>query len=75
MSQNSDDKEIVIHVDFMEQDPAIPKIGEFSHCERQDCPGRTGDFVAGYGLAGGGIGVYLSCDTCYKIVAKDQDFE
>ena len=40
-------------------------------CSRSDCPGP--EFEMGYGLAGGGIGVYEFCDVCERIVSKTQD--
>lgn len=41
-------------------------------CERNDCPGPDG-LESGYGLTGGGIGLYKFCPLCGAIVSKVQD--
>lgn len=61
-----------IHVSRAEQDPDIPKSGEEVRCTEETCPGEKG-WEVGYGLAGGGIGIYMYCNKCEKVVSKDQD--
>jgi hypothetical protein len=39
-------------------------------CWRDDCPAP--DFREGFGLAGGGYGVYEYCEICGHIVSKTQ---
>ncbi len=39
---------------------------------RTDCPKERG-WEAGYGMAGGGMGVYTYCTLCHRIVDKVQD--
>ena len=64
-----------IHVDFVQQDPDVPE-PPGDACEREDCPGKTKDqkgWEVGYGLAGGGMGVYTYCNPCGRVVDKVQD--
>ena len=61
--------EIKIHCDSAEQH--VPKPGE-AICKRVDCPGERG-WEVGYGLAGGGCGVYHYCNLCESVVDKMQD--
>lgn len=39
------------------------------------CPRCGAETEMGYGLAGGGCGVYLWCDVCQDVVSKTQDEE
>jgi hypothetical protein len=39
------------------------------------CPDCKGPLYTGYGMAGGGMGVYEYCERCDKIVNKWQDHE
>lgn len=39
------------------------------------CPTCSDELVTGYGLAGGGIGVYEYCERCRKVVSKTPDPE
>jgi hypothetical protein len=48
----------------------LPDHGRALHCGRDDCPAP--DFQTGFGLAGGGYGVYEYCETCGHIVSKTQ---
>ncbi len=45
----------------------LPPVGLAKPCDRRDCPP---EFEKGYGLAGGGIGVYEYCEVCERIVSK-----
>jgi len=63
----------VIHIARAEQDPDVPKMGEeVAPCTDPECPGDRG-FEVGYGMAGGGMGVYRWCPKCDKMIDKDQD--
>lgn len=37
------------------------------------CPICLGSVITGYGMAGGGMGVYLFCDDCQQVVTKFPD--
>jgi len=37
------------------------------------CPKCGDDLETGFGLAGGGYGVYEFCDQCGDIITKDQE--
>jgi hypothetical protein len=65
---------IEIHIASTEQDPEVLKMGEPDICVRADCPGEMG-WEVGYGMAGGGMGVYHYCHVCQKVVDKMQDSE
>ena len=56
-----------IHIDLAEQQ--VPEPG------KEDCPHDPETWEAGYGLAGGGCGVYHYCPVCEKIVNKVQDID
>lgn len=66
-----------IHIiDFADQDPEIPE--EPKICAKENCPGKNPDHTEngwnfGYGMAGGGMGPYVYCDVCEKVIAKTQD--
>lgn len=63
------DNKISLHLDFTEQHPDIPSMAEAKLCpEHHDVPPEIN-----YGLAGGGIGVYMICPVCGRILGKDQD--
>jgi len=47
---------------------AIPEFNESTKCP--SCDAVT---VVGYGLAGGGIGLYTSCVECGNIVTKSNE--
>ena len=48
----------------------IPTCAKASGCDKTNCPGPRG-FDTGYGLAGGGMGVYRYCQICEQIRGKD----
>jgi hypothetical protein len=56
-----------VHIDSAEQHPAVP-----DHTP-EACPKCGGqEFEGGFGLAGGGYGVYEYCVGCGTIVSKTQ---
>lgn len=61
----ADDK-ISIHIDSAYQDPSIPEIGP------DKCPTCNVEAESGFGLAGGGYGVYMYCPQCGSILSKIQ---
>jgi hypothetical protein len=63
-----------IHVSYAEKRSDIPAMGDGKNCDRPDCKGPK-DWEFGYGLAGGGMGVYSYCNTCEQIREKDCDPE
>lgn len=58
----------VLVIDSGEQ--TVPEITP-ENCPR--CGTDSTEFESGYGLAGGGCGVYTACNTCGLIVSKRQD--
>lgn len=59
----SDEPKITIHIDASEKRQEIPEYEQGKIC----CGEPAQD---GFGLAGGGFGVYNYCDKCGKIVSK-----
>lgn len=57
--------ELFIHMDFAEQDPSIPEKGP------DVCPTCGKPLESGYGMAGGGMGVYMYCEE-HGIISKTQ---
>lgn len=61
-----DDKpKVTIYIDSSEKAKHLPEY-------RQDlpCPNCGGKTETGYGLAGGGMGVYSYCEKCGGVVSK-----
>lgn len=58
------EKPIQIHIDSSEQH--VPETGP------DECPECKVQAESGFGLAGGGYGVYMYCPQCYKILSKTQ---
>ena len=63
-----------IHIDPVAQDPDVPTNPEDFKCDVEDCPGELG-WEAGYGMAGGGMGLYMYCPKCGAITSKTQDID
>lgn len=57
-----------IHIDAAEKRDDLPDCGGAKPCERDDCPAPA--FETGFGLAGGGYGVYEYCSVCGNVVSK-----
>lgn len=59
------------HIDSGEKDDKIPEFDESIRC-----PEHPHAIVnTGYGLVGGGIGVYTYCSVCWRTLSKSQDKE
>lgn len=62
----ADEKEQFVHIDYSEQRADIPN-------ETHDkCPKCGEPTEQGFGLAGGGFGVYTYCPKCEQITGKIQ---
>lgn len=61
----SDDK-IHVHIDIAHQDPSILETGP------DMCPKCKVEAESGFGLAGGGYGVYTYCPQCGDMLSKIQ---
>jgi hypothetical protein len=59
-----------VHMAQSEKDNRLPEMGSAKPCVRGECPAPN--FEAGFGLAGGGYGVYEYCNVCGEIVSKTQ---
>lgn len=59
-------KLICIHLDSASKRPDLPEY------DPEKCPKCGGPVVDGFGLAGGGYGVYTYCDACGEIVSKTE---
>ena len=66
----AEDKTISIHIDAAHKREDLPEMGHAEKCGREDCPAPA--FKTGFGLAGGGFGVYEYCDVCGKVVSKTE---
>lgn len=65
------DEKFFAHLDYSDQDPKIPDLDQSIRCP--DHPNTEPE--DGYGLGGGGIGIYTFCPECGKILSKMQDPE
>jgi hypothetical protein len=61
----------VILIDESEKRPELPEYGAAVRCGKDGCPHPN--FEDGYGLAGGGMGVYQYWDICNQVVSKTVD--
>lgn len=63
--------EVFVHTDPMEKRENLPDFDQSLNCP--NCGGRTSE---GFGLAGGGYGIYTVCNDCCTIVSKScEGFE
>lgn len=61
-----DEKEkLVIHIDSSQKREGLPEVEQGGRCPH--CGGPTKD---GFGMAGGGFGVYTYCKPCGVVVSK-----
>lgn len=56
-----------VHIDASHKRDALP---EYSQDER--CPHCGGMTESGFGLAGGGFGVYSFCQSCQVVTSKSE---
>lgn len=56
------------HIDSAHKREGLPEMGAAKKCGKSDCPAPN--FETGFGLAGGGFGVYEYCQRCGEIVSK-----
>lgn len=61
------DDDVHVHVDYAKQH--VPEEGP------DICPKCRVLAEGGYGLAGGGVGVYMYCPKCGDVLSKTQDRE
>lgn len=55
-----------------DSDTTLPEVGStLPQCGTYGCPAP--DFQIGFGLAGGGYGVYEYCEVCQRVVTKTQE--
>lgn len=59
-----------IHVDTAEKRDGLPEYDQGSKC-----PHCGGEVETGFGMAGGGFGVYTFCPQCKVVTSKSQDAE
>ncbi len=64
MSEPKPETTQTVHLSYANKRPDLPDAG------LAKCPACGGDLQDGYGMAGGGFGVYQYCDPCGKIVSK-----
>ncbi len=59
-----------VHIDLAHKRSDLPDIAEQ---EGDTCPKCGGELDMGYGMAGGGMGVYEYCTECGAIASKTED--
>lgn len=61
---------------FCEVNKRLPTSAEFSNMDHsfihEDCEHPEASRKDGYGLAGGGMGVYTFCNKCNRVLCKDE---
>ena len=60
-----------VHVSSRTRNPSIPDFDTRIRCEKHPHE----DPEQGYGLAGGGYGVYSFCARCNRVLSKSEDME
>lgn len=60
------DHKITLHIDAANKREDLPEYHESA------CPKCNGPVQTGFGLAGGGYGVYTYCEACEQIVSKSE---
>lgn len=61
-----DDDKLSIHIDAAHKRPDLPDYQE------DKCPKCNVDAETGFGLAGGGYGVYSYCPQCGELLSKSE---
>jgi hypothetical protein len=67
---DTDKEKIHIHIDAAEKRPELPEYDQL-----ESCPKCGGEPETGFGLAGGGFGIYSYCPTCGVIISKSETHE
>ena len=62
-----DDDPVIIHIDAANKREGLPE-----YSQDDPCPHCGGPTESGFGLAGGGFGVYSYCVRCEKVVSKSE---
>lgn len=60
---------VVVHISRAHKREELPDLGKAGKCARADCPD---EFESGFGMAGGGFGIYEFCSVCQRIVSKTE---
>jgi len=63
----SDEEKITIHIAHVHKREDLPECGDHDRCPR--C---GGELEQGFGLAGGGFGVYTYCPKCEMVTSKSE---
>ena len=63
----TNEKKITVHTDSAGQDPLLGTTGP------DHCPDCEVAYEVGFGMAGGGMGVYTYCPQCGKLLSKTQE--
>jgi len=63
----SEDPKIHIRIDSANKRKDLPECGDHDHC-----PTCGGELEQGFGLAGGGFGVYTYCTECERVTSKTE---
>lgn len=62
--------DITVHIDAAKKRDELPEVGE-----HDACPQCGGELQTGFGLAGGGFGVYTYCEACGVVTSKTESDE
>lgn len=63
----SDEKKLTVMVDYSSKESNIPEYQQDFICPTCNVPSETG-----FGLAGGGYGIYSVCPKCCVVLTKSQ---
>jgi hypothetical protein len=66
----TDEKKMIVHIDPLAIDPELPPYDQEAGCPH--CGGAT---ETGFGMAGGGYGLYTFCPWCERVVSKSAESE
>lgn len=67
----SNDKTPYLHIGYRNKRKELPELDDSLTCpEHPDAP-----VDSGYGMAGGGMGIYTCCSMCGRILSKSEDPE
>ena len=63
----ADEKKVFVHITPNKKREGLPEFAQGDPCPK--CGGQTED---GFGMAGGGFGVYTYCTSCGEVVTKSE---